>query len=235
MNVRRARRFALLILAVVVMAAAGRAADEGVDGVAGALSETPGRRPRPGEWMEYRVAFPIDPLENLLAARPAAPPVREGGGMPAPAGEDAGWGAIRPMVEPETAWRVLPLRIEMREMDDDGFNAEVTFAGMTRQVRVPASDPGPKADFHYDDDKQPSPPKTVVRLGDRDVLVETVTRRADGYGFTRQTNPELPFGLFRFATGNVDLILVGTGYGRPPDFPLPEPEAIRPPSGTLFD
>lgn len=216
------RGFLLCLVLIAVLAYSAAAGD----GLAAAFGG--GRAPRPGEWMEYLVAFPVDPLENSLRPDPAAPP-RNGDREP---GVDD-WAFIEPVFEPEIAWRVLPLRLETREVDAEGFNAVLTFGGATRRVRILFADGEPRAEFHYED-PQPQPAVETVRLGEDEIRVETVRRRAERHGFARQSNSELPFGLFRFASEDLDLVLVAAGWGRPPDFPARSPAPVDPPPGMFY-
>ncbi len=52
-------------------------------------------------------------------------------------------------------------------------------------------------------------------------------------GFVRHVNRELPFGLARFATPYVDVILVDMGSGDEPPFPSAR-AAVSPPPGALW-
>ncbi|MCC8179990.1 MAG: hypothetical protein LIP23_03640, partial [Planctomycetes bacterium] len=36
-----------------------------------------GRLPRPGEWLEFTICYPLDPLENSLSPEPQPPPPRQ--------------------------------------------------------------------------------------------------------------------------------------------------------------
>ncbi len=182
------------------------------------------RKPRPGEWLEYLVAFPADPLENSLSPRPA----------PTAAAETAGAGGeYLAAFNPPQAWRALPLRLVMRRVGDDSCQASLTFAGETRDVTIPFSRERPAAVFHYPA-PQPIDRKRLHRLNGRPLEVDMARRRGGEYGFVRLSSPDIPFGLVRFATENLDLVLVGMGDSPPPDFPLPAAEAVEPPPGALY-
>ena len=201
------------------------------------FSQSP--RPRPGDWLEYHLAFPVDPLENSLRTDPAPiPGIDVSPSAPADA-TNADDGAVdfnslallQPLFEPPAAWRTVPVRLEIREVDDEGCNAEITFANGTRPIRLSASGRGAQAEFHYDAgaeaDKQ-------IRVGGNDYTVHEVRRTGSGYGFVRWFSPEIPFGTVRFATEHIDVQLVGVGRGTPPDFPLRPAAAIAPALGILY-
>ncbi len=187
-------------------------------------------KPRPGDWLEYLVAFPADPLESSL--RNAAGP------LPAPPSADAADpdpGApaqFQPVFEPPTTWRIVPVRLQIREVDDDGCNAELTFAGQTVPVRLDASPREAQAEFTYDAGGEA---ERVVRIGGAEYRVREVRRTGSGYGFVRWFSAEIPFGTVRFATGHVDVQLVATGRGAPPDeFPSRSASGIAPALGSLY-
>lgn len=195
-------------------------------------------RPRPGDWVEYHVAFPADPLENSLRTDPALIPGIEANDSGA-AGDAAdaevfdfhSLALLQPVFEPPAAWRIVPVRLEIREVGDDGCNAEVVFAGERRTIRLSAADHGARAEFHYDAGSEAD---RRVRIGGDEYGVREVRRTGSGYGFVRWFSDQVPFGTVRFATGHVDVQLVGVGRGSPPDFPLRLSEVIEPPLGVLY-
>ncbi|MDR1744750.1 MAG: hypothetical protein LBS30_03240 [Planctomycetota bacterium] len=189
------------------------------------------RPPLPGDWVEYRVAFPVDQLENSLRPNPAPPP-----GGPEEPDPGGGSGAFTPMFELPAAWRVLPLRLEVREVTDDGCNVILTFTGMSHPMFLAHRDEGAAgAEFHYDPPVEGDDRRIFVKVGGEEMEVEMVRRRSgDGEGFIRWVNAQLPFGIVRFATPDVDFMLAGYGRGQPPDFPLDAPGAIDPPLGKLW-
>ena len=179
------------------------------------------RRPAAGDWLEYRISYPADPLERRLAAKEG-----ENG-----AGQDDDPFAITPEFEPPQAWHSYPLRLEIATIDADVCRAVMTFAGLKREVDLPLSAGERDSEFRY-----PAPQaedgRSTHRIGD-DVYEVSETRRHGGrYGYVRLSNSGLPFGLARFATPDVDIALVGMGNGTPPDFPLPV--VIVPPPGELY-
>lgn len=192
-------------------------------------------RPRPGDWLEYRVAFPADPLESGLnqnAAANAAP------GSSAGAGTSTGSGGVdfealarlEPLFEPKASWVVEPVRVQIREVFADGCNAEVTFAGETRTVRLAAAD-GAQADFRYDSGAEA---ERVVRLSGQEYTVQEIRRAGSDYGFVRWFSAAVPFGTVRFATEHVDIQLVALGRGAPPVFPVDSEAAVEPAMGELY-
>lgn len=183
-----------------------------------------GRTPNPGEWLEYVVAYPVDPLENSLAPNPL-PGIAEDGGTAAPAP------LPRPSFEPGEAWRTVPVRLEVLSVANGVMRVRVRMSDRGGEIDIPLTS-GVPADFHYED-PQPAPEQATQRVDGRAYEVTTLRRNGDGYGFARMNAPEFPFGLGRFATRDVDLILVGMGEGNPPAFPLP-PDEISPPPGMFY-
>lgn len=190
------------------------------------------RKPVPGEWIEYRVGFPVDPLENSLRPDPAVLP---GVGTSGSAVEMLdGYEIYKPAFEPEVSWRVLPLRLEIRQVTPDGCNAILTFEGSSHQFFLPMESDEAEGELYYDAPKEGDDRSIFVKMGGEEYEVEVIRRSGDGYGFVRYFSPEVPFGVFRFATGDVDLVMVGCGRGRPPAFPLAGDIPIDPPLGRLF-
>lgn len=188
------------------------------------------RRPTPGDWLEYRIAFPADPLENSLRTDPAT--VSPTATASDAAGEDTGqFLAVAPEFEAAAIWRVLPLRMEILAVNDDGTEVLLTFAGLSRKVLFPFGGLE-TADYHYEAPQEPERRETVLVNG---VAMEVdVTRRiAETYGFIRYFSPDVPFGIVRFATDDIDLVLVGLGQNPPPAFPL-EADMAHPPLGRLY-
>lgn len=193
------------------------------------------RPPRPGEWLEYRLSFPVDPLENSLRSDPA--PIQEDSlrrrGREQTVEVD-GETFLKPSFEPAIAWRTLPLRLEITAVDSLGFDAYMTFAGQRQPFRFPIKGALPGSEFHYDQPQEPEQ-QGVFSIGGVDYEATATSRRTDRYGFVRLAGEEPPFGLFRFASEHVDLILVGMGQGMPPPFPLELEKAIAPPPGYLYE
>lgn len=222
----------LLALAFLSIRVDAFAADPG-SGLEAAFGSGSSRKPSPGEWLEYLVAYPADPLENELRPDPAP-------ALPANADDADNFVAlddetfiVKPSFEPAAAWRALPLRLEIIRPDNDGLRARMTFEGESREVLLPFTAPKIASEFHYEE-PQPATERAVHRIGDRVYEVEATRRPAEQYGFVRYEHAELPFGLARFATESVDLILVGMGSGPPPPFPLRLREPVQPPPGRLF-
>lgn len=188
---------------------------------------TLGHRPRPGDWLEYRVAFRADPLESRLAPDPA----EKTAGQPRPDGDPETPG--QPSFEAPEIWRTLPLRLEIVEIADDGMTANMTFAGLVRATFIPFVNSGPRGEFRYDE-PQPPPERTTCRVDGFTYEAEVLRRHGDSSGFARMTSPDLPFGLARFATPDVDFALVATGSGQPPAFPAQGGEDLVPAPGRFY-
>lgn len=207
------RRFTAmtLLVAALCLSAISAAAD-----ALPALATGLGRPPRIGEWLDYILAYPVDPLENGLAASPLPPVLRgsaESGAYPLPSFD-----------APE-AWRSVPMRLEIRKIEANGVTAALTLAGRTRTVLIPLAG---KAGA---DDDDVSSGRFVQRIG-FDVMEVEVFRGEDAGGpFVRCVNRDVPFGLTRFSTRDFDLILTGMGAAQPPEFPQPAPDINPPPGG----
>ncbi len=225
--------FALALPLLLCLAAAPAGEPAGYSAAAAPL-EVPdlfdpasAKRPKAGEWLEYLVAIPVDPLENSLAPKPIPPPAAA---LP---GEPAQEYPYQAAFNPPRAWRTLPLRLVVRRIGDDSCQAAVTFAGETRELTLPLAPEPAGAAFRYPA-PQPTDRKTVHNLNGRPVEVEITRRQGNGYGFVRLSGPDIPFGLARFASENLDLILVGAGHGTPPPFPLAVNGGVNPPPGLLY-
>lgn len=216
--------------------AAATAAD--VD-VASLTSSGLGRQPVVGEWLEYVIAFPVDPLENSLRPAPLPPPPSPLDTEPADPVDPAAAAAATdaqpagrfslapPEFEAPVAWRVLPLRITIAGRTDSGFHAVVNLDGASRPVVLPAASPvapSPGA----------APDGTATqKIGDLFYDVQVFRDPDPETGFIRHVNAHLPFGLARFATPYVDVILVDMGSGDEPPFPSARADA-SPPPGALW-
>lgn len=216
---------------LLVLAAPAAAGDPG-ESVPDIFDPAAGRRPAVGEWLEYLVAYPADPLENRLGPHPLPPPA---GKKPPPKTRVVGPGLIidEPVFEPGGAWRALPLRLIVREREENGYRVTMTFAGTARDLFLPATRPEKPAEFRYEP-PQPEPGNARHRVGDNDFEVRVTERRGRRSGFIRYFHPDLPFGIARFATADLDLILVATGTGEPPPFPAALAEAPNPAPGALY-
>lgn len=227
------RRPILLLCLLAASALAGEAVAAQAEAVAGVFAPAAGRQPRPGEWLEYLVAFPVDPLENELRSDPAPP-------LPAPGGRGAavveladGLVITKPEFDPPESWRIVPLRLEVLGRAEQDLQVRMTFAGVVHETVLPTTPVPPAVGFRYDE-PQPENREIEFRLGDASLMAEVTSRVAENHGFIRYWNAELPFGLARFATGDVDLVLVGMGEGTPPAYPLRLRTPPEPPPGTLY-
>ncbi|MDR1519685.1 MAG: hypothetical protein LBU23_06015 [Planctomycetota bacterium] len=222
------------ILSLALLAAPSRpAADMG--GAAGVVMELPdvfvpgsGRPPRAGEWLEYRISFPVDPLENSLAENPLAAPGSEPSAPDGAAPEK--WESA---FDPPTIWLTLPLRLETLSVGREACRARLTFAGFSGEVDLPLAPPAGAAEFHYLA-PQPADAAAVHRAGRLDLKCLKTRRRDNERGFVRLSSSDAPFGLLRFATADLDLALVGFGDGLPPAYPLPDGDGMDPPPGRLY-
>lgn len=189
----------------------------GADSPSDAAAAGAVRPPRAGEWAEYVVAFPLDPLEASLA--PSSPF--------APAAPDLGL-AISPRLDPPVAWRARPVRLEVGRVDETGYQAFVTYEGVRRETYLPLRKPSAR---DADGGREKVLSAETHRLANRDLDVSVERGEGPEGWFVRLTADEVPFGLARFANENVDLLLVGYGTGKPPAFPL-SPPVFSPPPGN---
>lgn len=229
------QRFAALVLAFLTVCGAAPAVDADMSGaVADVFDVSRARAPRPGEWLEFRAAFRVDPLEHSLS--PERGEVAPSGRTPRwiTGGDNDEFVFFAPHFEPDRVWRVVPLRIEIREVMENGCNVVMTFAGHRHELFMPKPEAREaEADFYYDADGS-ADGGGVVRIGDHEYEVEEMRRGSERYGLIRWTSGEVPFGIVRFATTDVDLALIGMGMGRAPDFPLEDQAEITPPLGLLY-
>lgn len=231
--------FAALLTLLAAMAAGGEARpfppsvpdrfdaaeSTGETPAANAFATHAARRPDKGEWLEYRLAIPVDPLENSLGPNPLPFPGRDS--PPPVAGESLAYFSAFDL---PTLWRSIPLRLEILRVDEASCRVRMTFAGHVSETTIPLfASTGAEA-FRYPP-PQPLERREVRRIGERDYEGELTIRRGRGYGFARLSHPDIPFGLLRFASENMDLILVGMGAGTPPPYPLPDADIIPPPGG----
>lgn len=209
------------------------AVDSGI-GVTDVFDPASGRRPIVGEWVEYLVCHPVDPLENSLSPNPIAPPPESDANAAEPLVID-GNVIFPPIAEPPVSWRALPLRLVFVGREEDGYRVAMTFAGETGEYLLPARPraAGSGQEFRY---KTPQSDPGVARhlVGDLEYEVTVTERRGDTHGFVRYFHRDLPFGIARFATADVDIILVGMGESTPPAFPLALPAPPRPSPGALY-
>ncbi len=226
--------FSGVLLLVLLLTAPAAAADaDGADSPVPLNFFDASRAPKPfpGQWIEYRIGYPADPLENSLQPDPAALP-NSGDRGEVVALED-GYEIYKPSFDPGASWLVLPLRIEVRQVTPEGCNVFLTFDGASRQFFLAAGGKE-QEEPRYDAPAEDADRRMFVTMGGEEYEVEMIRRDGDGYGFVRYFSPEVPFGVFRFATENVDLVMVGFGQGRPPDFPLALDAPIDPPVGLLY-
>lgn len=226
-TIRRQLLRSLAIMSLLAATALQAAVAAEIPGTGDLFDVSAARRPRPGEWLEYLVSYPVDPLENRLDPNPVPPP-----------GADAGFAVVpefftRPDFEPAVAWRGLPLRLVVLGSDDEAVRARLYFGDRQQDIALPLRSSGPKAGFIYDF-PAPDPEWRQFRLNNLYYEVRFERRRAGDSGFARLTSPELPFGLARFATPDVDVVLVGMGEGEAPEFPLAAADPVEPPLGLFY-
>lgn len=225
----------LLFLSTILFAVSVplSAADSGI-GIADVFDPESGRRPVIGEWVEYLVCHPVDPLENSLVPNPIPPPPETDAGTAQPVVVDNSV-IFPPAAEPAASWRALPLRLVFTGQEDDGYRVVMTFAGETGERLLPFRAPAAEENrtFRY---KEPQPEPRAARhmVGDLEYEVSVTERRGESHGFIRYVHRDLPFGIARFATADVDIILVGMGDGTPPAFPLTPGAPPRPSPGALY-
>jgi hypothetical protein len=270
------RRLALLFLFLVPLTAMA-----GEQPAAG-MGELPfsvirgARLPKAGEWLEYVIAFPVDPLEKSMrdffqpadvpgtaADTPEPPPV--------PA-ENMPLSQIylidrEPVFEAPRDWYSMRLRLEITGVDQDGCHAVMRYENRQDVVAIPLDvdpaggksvideteeephiDEGVRGDAPVDPSQldelfsgigEEERPEASVRefsshwVGNRSISVE-IERGGDMLAeYVRLSSRDVPFGVVRFATADIDFVLVDYGVGIAPDFPLPEIH-IEPDVGKLL-
>ncbi len=242
------RILALLIVLTAPAVSFPAAALDAEPGVLDLFDPEAAAKPQAGQWLEYRVAFPVDPMENALSGKPLAPLIKEEpvriqiapqNDQKKGKGNDPEYYIVQPDFDPPVSWRVLPLRLEIRQIGIEGIQILLTLAGASHTVTIDhASDSALDryiAKFYYDP-PQPEDVTLSYRLGDSDYEITVVRRHHDLHGFVRWYSPLVPFGVVRYATADVDLALVAMGEGKAPDF-LPDEviaERLQPPPGLLY-
>ncbi|MCC8179989.1 MAG: hypothetical protein LIP23_03635, partial [Planctomycetes bacterium] len=152
-------------------------------------------------------------------------------------------GFVQPQFDAPVAWSCSPLRISIRQAVEGGFEATLHIDDTVHQVFLPMPPVQPsQADTPAGADgneaeqsvpPQPGQPARSQRIGEEMLAVEVEESDDAGGRYVRYLNPELPFGLARFASPDVEVILVGAGSPPEPDFPL-RPFPIEPPAGSLM-
>lgn len=234
------------------------------------------RLPKAGEWLEYVIAFPVDPLEKSIRdfIAPAAPS-NNATSSPEPlaSGESTPLSKIyvidrEPVFETPADWYSMRLRLEITSVELDGCHAVMRYENRQDVVVIPF-DVDPTGDKPIveetedpsgdDDDVRGDAPVDPAQLdelfpgigdeeerqeasirefsshwiGNRSISVE-IERGGDMLAaFVRLSSRDVPFGVVRFATTDVDFVLVDHGVGIAPDFPLPEIH-IEPEVGKLL-
>lgn len=270
------RRFAALLLFLIpFMAIAGERPALGTGELP--FSAIRGARlPKAGEWLEYVIAFPVDPLEKSIRdfIEPTAPS-NNAPSAPEPlaSGENTPLSQIyvidrEPVFEAPADWHSMRLRLEITSVDQDGCHAIMRYENRQDVVVIPfdvdptgekpiidetEEPPADEDDVRGDAPVDPAQldelfsgiideeerPEASVRefsshwVGNRSISVE-IERGGDMLeAFVRLSSRDVPFGVVRFATTDVDFVLVDHGVGIAPDFPLSEIH-IEPEVGKLL-
>lgn len=191
--------------------------------VADMLASSGGPVPVPGQWMEYRIAWPADPLEDQLS-RPQLPPA-DPEAEPAP---------IVPVFEPPPVWQVMPLRLEITDRTADQLVARMRVDTRTYTVTLPLAGAPADEAFARDAKQEGQTEEGAFALGDTLYASRTV-RTGTHYGsIVRVLCPDVPFGLARVASADVDLVLTAFGMAADaPPFPINAPQP-QPPFGGLY-
>ena len=170
-----------------------------------------------GDWLEWRLTVPGDPLEARLASE--AETKEKDAAVPASTSSAA------PAAELPGRWKTIP------------FRWKVTETGLSLQRRMGDAEQRSMGDFSFSISRNGisvAPPvgeKTDVAIGSAVLTVngaplEVRTERwstAPGVEWERWTSETVPGGLVRMAGPNADLVLVGWGNGEEPAFPLDAP------------
>lgn len=207
-----------LFLVCVVSVVAAR---DFADGMLDIFASESVPKPRAGQWFEFRLAFPVDPMENALSGSPL-PALVEAEPIRIPIvpqqGKEKGqeFFITQPDFNPPVVWRTVPLRLEVEEISIEGIRLVLTFGGRSYPVTIDHVGDSAVDRFtgkFYYDLSQPEDRSFIYRLGGMDYEVTEVRREHESYGFVRWFCPLVPFGVVRYATRDVDLVLVGMGEG----------------------
>lgn len=135
----RIRRLPVAVMFALLFAAPGTPARGG---------ESLPALPKAGEWFEYVVAYPLDPMENAIRgiiglAKPTTtatpgstlamtPATADGVAveMPPP-------NPTEPAFDPEPVWFAMPLRLEILRVEHQGCRAMLAYAGLRHEVFLP--------------------------------------------------------------------------------------------------
>ena len=132
-------RPACLVLAAWIVLAQTAA---GGDSPIPAFPAVPGAKaPRPGEWLEYVVSFPLDPLEQSIRASiiPGSDDnERTQTHETRPTPRTA---TPNPSFDPPIEWGSYPLRLEILSTTREGCNAIMTFNDLRHEVFLPLAPP----------------------------------------------------------------------------------------------
>lgn len=175
--------------------------------------------PQPGDWVEYRVAIPADPLEAELInsperyiseSREATLPFANTSSPPTP--------------DLPRRWRQSVFRIEVAVSSPGKCEGVMTTGKNTYKVDIPLGWLSPRTTESGDSQ---SPEEVKIETSEVEHMVDgaKITVKTETYnhpitGFTRWTNASVPFGLVRLSTAYLDIVLVGSGNGAQPPFPI---------------
>ncbi|MDR1612208.1 MAG: hypothetical protein LBT97_05420 [Planctomycetota bacterium] len=201
--------------------------------------------PAVGDWLEYRLAFPVDPLEDSIRRDIGSGEEEAESSSAAPTpGESDGGGdgaskssahLFEPRFQPETRWNAMPLRLEILGAEPDAVRVMLTLPGFAHETSVPLGGMAGTGVRHSE--------IGMAAIRDRQERRHTVGRREypvfmerlddPEKGYIRLVSSELPFGFARFASPHCDLILVDMGGFPAPAFPVQD-VPVAPPPGKLF-
>jgi len=177
-----------------------------------------------GDWLEWRLTAPADPLEARLAdeaeakgrdrAVPASTPSR-------PATPAA------PVTELPKRWQTGSYRLEVASVTEDGPVLGIRLlSGVAVIGAYPARVKGLLSPLmrRQPEDEEITVGSAVLSLNGAPLTVRTERwATAPGVEWERWTSETVPGGLVRMAGPNADLVLVGWGNGEEPAFPLDAP------------
>ncbi|MDR0361795.1 MAG: hypothetical protein LBJ46_03785 [Planctomycetota bacterium] len=208
--------------------------------------------PAPGDWIEYRIAFPVDPLEDAIRDTLGEAADNATGGMTngeprdmRALGYDAGFS---PNFRPKQRWTVMPLRLEIKAVREGGLDVLASYPGFAHESFLPLDRSALPLPFvpggddalagHASANPDAVVEKDFTRLlhavGSRKYPVSLERCDDPGNGFVRLVSDDLPFGMARFASPHCDLALVAMGSFPAPEFPV-SGVVIEPPPGEFFD
>lgn len=117
--------------------------------------------PKAGEWYEYVVAYPLDPMETAIREiiDRSKPIITGTSGSAVAMTKSTAEGVLvdtqpanetEPVFDPEPVWFAMPLRLEILRVDPNGCQVMLTYAGRRDEVFLPLARNGSSSENESD-------------------------------------------------------------------------------------